>query len=236
MKAIKVTKRIEYSYPTDKTCMYCIPSDIIFKSGFLYSILGVSGSGKSTILTLLAGLRRFDKGEISYSLTDSNIVQIHENNWKQQTGPKFWGNIGFSFQRPELIRALSVKENLFLLNKTNDIEKMALKLFDQKEWDEIKDKKIWKVSGGQIQRLGLIRAFAGQQNLIFMDEPTNNLDKSNRTRVAKFVQEYRKDKIIIFVSHDRPFMEILKIKNGFGIKEQFKNNQKMRVLLPIKKV
>ncbi len=233
MDIIKVLRQVEFIYPKDDKYIYCIPEGLNISDSQMYSIQGISGSGKSTLLTLFAALRRFHQGIIQYTFTPKNVLKVTTTNWKKTIGPKFWGNIGFSFQKPELIRALTVKANLELaIGKTN-IENMALALFEKKEWDEIKESRIWKLSGGQMQRLGIIRAFGANQNLVFMDEPTNNLDKSNRQKVVDFIQKYRKDKSIIFVSHDKPFLEMLDIYMTFEVREESKYQKRGKRILRV---
>lgn len=230
MNIIEITQQLEFSYPKNNKYIYCIPTEILINSAKIYSIQGVSGSGKSTILTLLAALRRFNKGVINYHLFgQQQPIEITSKKWK--IGPKFWGKIGFSFQKPELIQALTVKANLEIVLGVTNTEKMALQLFETEEWNDIKNSRIWTLSGGQTQRLGLIRAFGGNQNLVFLDEPTNNLDKSNRTKVVNFIQEYRQDKAIICVSHDKDFLNMLNIDATFEVCEQGQlHGKKQRIL------
>ena len=145
MKIIEILEQVEFNYPGDDKYIYCIPTGINIYQGKTYSIQGVSGSGKSTILTLLAALRRFRQGVIQYTFTEKKTFKVSPTTWK--VGPRFWGNIGFSFQKPELTRELTVIENLELAVGEDNAQDMALALFDQKEWDTIKDSRIWKISG-----------------------------------------------------------------------------------------
>jgi len=232
MNIINVSKQVEFTYPKDDKYIYCIPEGINISAGKMYSIQGISGSGKSTILTLLAALRRFRQGIIEYTFMTKK-VKVTPKNWQKMVGPQFWGNIGFSFQKPELIEALTVKKNLVLAIGKTMTEEMALALFEKKEWDEIKNSRIGKISGGQTQRLGIIRAFGANQDIVFMDEPTNNLDQSNRQKVVDFIQKYRRDKSIIFVSHDDKFMNMLKIETTFEVCEKGKlQERRKRILQP----
>lgn len=233
MKTIEILEQVEFSYPKDDKYIYCIPKGLTILSHNTYCIQGISGSGKSTILTLLAALRRFHKGAIQYTLTTQEAyetIKVTQAKWRKTARPQFWGKIGFSFQKAELVEALTVKENLEIgLGKKT--EEMALAVFEQKEWDEIKHTQVWKLSGGQTQRLGIIRAFGAKQNIVFMDEPTNNLDQSNRQRVADFIQQYRKDRTIIVVSHDKLFMEMLNVFSLFKVYEEGEfNGHKQRIL------
>jgi putative ABC transport system ATP-binding protein len=237
MKTIEILKQIEFTYPKDDKYIYCIPKGIQISSHKTYSILGISGSGKSTILTLLAALHRFRAGTIRYTFTTQNAYQtikVSSATWKKFIGPRFWGKIGFSFQNPELLQPFTVKENLQVALGKAHTEEMALAAFDQKEWDDIKDSPVWKLSGGQKQRIGIIRAFGVNQSVVFMDEPTNNLDKSNRARIVDFIHKYQKDRSIIIVSHDKDFMDMLNIDTIFEVREEgelHKRNQRILQIL-----
>jgi putative ABC transport system ATP-binding protein len=235
MVSLDILKQVEFTYPGDDKYIYCIPDEINLLSHKTYSILGISGSGKSTILTLLAALHHFSQGKIQYRFSAKNAVKVTQANWPKMAGPQFWGNIGFSFQKPEMIRALNVTQNLELVLGKANTEEIALALFEQKEWNEIKNSKVWKLSLGQIQRLGIIRAFGVNQSIVFMDEPTNNLDKSNRKKVMKFIQKYQEDRSIVIVSHDKAFMDnMLDIYTTFEVCEEGQRHGKNQRILQIR--
>jgi len=236
-KLIEIKEQIEFAYQKDRQCVYCIPAGINIVSGKSYSIEGVSGSGKSTILTLLALLRRFHKGEIDYTFPEKKTVTVTNENWNKVAGPDFWGNIGFSFQKPEMIRALTVEKNLELaLNKSDRTMEMILSLFEKKEWNEIKGLRVWNISGGQAQRVGIIRSFGINQPIVFMDEPTNNLDKSNRKKVTYFINKYRENRTIVFVSHDTDFLQRLNVSTIFRIFEESGIKGEKRRILGVKQI
>ncbi|OQW90942.1 MAG: hypothetical protein BWK78_05875 [Thiotrichaceae bacterium IS1] len=116
MQLIKVSKEVNFTYPKESKYTYCVPEGLTISQEKMYSIAGISGSGKSTILTLLAGLRRFNQGAITYhwSSSEDKPIMVNAENWSKKVGPHFWRNIGFSFQKPELLRALPVGMNLKL--------------------------------------------------------------------------------------------------------------------------
>ncbi len=234
MKLIEIEEQVEFSYAEDKNCVYCIPEEIEMHLGKSYSIEGISGSGKSTVLTLLAVLRRFNKGRVRYSFPGSEPVVFTKDNWRNLAGPEIWGKMGFSFQKPEMLRALTAGKNLELAVGSARLEEMALSLFDEDEWNDIKDKRVWKISGGQAQRLGIIRSFGSNQSMVFMDEPTNNLDKSNREKVVAFIQKFRGDRAVVFVSHDTLFLKMLEIATTFEISEKEADGGLKKRILNIK--
>jgi ABC-type lipoprotein export system ATPase subunit len=110
---IKVSKEVNFTYPKELKYTYCVQSGLTISQEKMYSISGISGSGKSTILTLLADLRRFNQGTITYHWysSEDKPIMVNAENWSKMVGPHFWRNIGFSFQKPELLRALPVEMN-----------------------------------------------------------------------------------------------------------------------------
>lgn len=216
-KVLEVLEDVEFRYPGDEAVSYVVPAGLVLRSGETWWIRGESGWGKSTLMTLLAALRRFDQGRIAYCLDSAGPpVEVSPESWRTQVGPELWGRIGFAFQRPELLRALNVGDNLGLVGGST----AGAPLFDIEEWEPIAASPVWKISGGQIQRLGLLRAFAAGQDLVFLDEPTNNLDRRNRDEVARFVQEQRQGRGLVLVSHDDAFIDRLSVDRVFDVDQR----------------
>ncbi len=212
---LEVLEEVEFRYPQNPLHKYSIPAGLCLHRGEAWCIHGVSGSGKTTLMTLLASLRRLQKGRIRYRFTGGDTVDVHPANWRWVAGPDLWRRIGFAFQRPELLRSLTVAGNLELVS-----ERKAAALFEAEEWAKIAASRVWKVSGGQIQRLGLLRAFGPHQGLTFLDEPTNNLDMRNRQQVIDFVHQGQRDRGLIVVSHDDRFLAGLKADRLLAVREQ----------------
>lgn len=213
---LEVIEEVEFRYPEDDRVRYVVPAGLALHAGEAWCIRGISGSGKSTLMTLLAALRRFRRGRLSYRFTDDPMVGVSPQSWRQCVGPDLWSRIGFAFQRPEMIRALDVADNLGLAACDGD----GSSLFEADEWRRIARSRVWEISGGQIQRLGLMRAFGAGQDLVFLDEPTNNLDRRNRASVAEYVARRRQGRSLVVVSHDDDFIDTLAIDRVFGIDEQ----------------
>jgi ABC-type lipoprotein export system ATPase subunit len=213
---LEVREEVEFHYPEDARCIYSIPAGLKLSLGEAWCLHGISGSGKSTLMTLLASLRRLKRGTIRYWF-DLSRVEVAPEVWDLAVGPCLWRRIGFAFQRPELIRALSVQDNLRLALGSMDISQPPL--FGEEEWRRVSNSPVWEISGGQVQRLGLLRAFGLGQNLVFLDEPTNNLDRRNRRAVAEFVRVHRETHALVVVSHDEDFIQSLEIDRMFDIAE-----------------
>jgi len=216
-QVLEVLEEVEFRYPTDEEVRYSLPAGLVLHAGETWWIRGESGWGKSTLMTLLAALRRFDRGRIGYRFEAAEPpTEVTPESWRVRVGPGLWRRIGFAFQRPELLRALNVIDNLELVGGKLD----GVPLFDEQEWKGIAHNPVWRISGGQIQRLGLMRAFAGNQDLVFLDEPTNNLDRRNREQVAAFVEEQRQGRAVVLVSHDESFIESLSIDRVFEVAQR----------------
>lgn len=229
---LEVLEEVEFRYPEDPRTCYSIPAGLTLSLGEAWCIHGISGSGKSTLMTLLASLRRLGRGKVLYRFSVANDgVEVSPATWDRAVGPALWQRIGFAFQRPELIRALSVADNLRLALGDAPLDR---ELFERDEWQRIDASRVWEISGGQVQRLGLLRAFGRGQNLIFLDEPTNNLDRRNRQDVAEFVRARRKTHALVVVSHDEDFVRSLDIDRWFDIKDlDAGNGEVRRALQPV---
>ena len=134
------------------------------KIGDFLAISGVSGSGKTTILRILAGLEEAD-----------GIIQYNDEIWLNNKFilPTQKRNIGFLFQDYALFPNMTVKENLLYVK--NDI-KFCNYLLEMTELLALKDKMPYNLSGGQKQRVALCRAMMNQPKLLLMDEPFSALD------------------------------------------------------------
>jgi putative ABC transport system ATP-binding protein len=137
--------------------------------GDAIAIMGPSGSGKSTLLHLVAGLDRPTAGSIAWPLIGGRDAL--------RPGP-----IGIAFQGPSLIPPLTIVENVALPailagNTDEDARRAARDLMDAFGVRELADRLPEELSGGQSQRVGLARAFAGPPRLVLADEPTGQLDE-----------------------------------------------------------
>ena len=158
----------------------------------IYGLMGMTGSGKTTFIKAVLGLIKYE-GEI---LLNGNLLdarkgfQVVFQNPFNSFDPK--RSIGFSIS--EIIR----------LNGTNyKLDEMAEKVGINPEF---MDKYPSELSGGELQRLSIARALAGNPEVFILDEPTSALDVENQKKILDILKEI-KDVIIIFISHD---MNVLK--------------------------
>lgn len=170
-----------------------INANFEIQNGKFVCLHGKSGSGKTTILRLIAGFIKADSGEIS---VDDEIFQ---NNNKFLTPQK--RNIGFLFQDYALFENLSVIKNLLFAKKD---EALAREMLSLVELENHANARISELSGGQKQRVALARALMRKPKILLLDEPLSALDPQIRSKLQDFLIKVHKNfKItIILVSHD----------------------------------
>ncbi|MBR1763953.1 MAG: ABC transporter ATP-binding protein [Ruminococcus sp.] len=181
------------------------------KRGELVAIIGKSGSGKSTLLNILGGLERIDSGKIT--VDDLDITQ------KKNLVNYFRTEVGFVFQNFALTENKTVKENLEIIKKN---AKSGITIEDALESVGLKDKlneKIYKLSGGEQQRVSLARVMIKKCNVILADEPTGSLDPENGNKIMDIFKRLNKEgKTVIIVTHDMKIAEqcerVIKISDG----------------------
>jgi len=188
--------------------------------GELLVLKGASGSGKSTILSCLAGLSKPTSGEIV--IDNDRISKLPDNFASLFRREK----IGFIFQKYNLIPTLSVKENILIplipenlpSNETKEILEKVMKKF---KIDHKKDELVKNLSGGEQQRVAIARSQVNNPKYIIADEPTANLDKELSLHFIEILKELKNEgKTIIVATHDPLFFEldfvdrVIEISNG----------------------
>lgn len=179
----------------------CIDLDV--EKGEICCILGTSGSGKSTLLNMMAGLEKPTRGTIK--IKGKSIEKMSENALAKFRRK----NIGFVFQSYNLLPTLTALENVSLplifrgMNKKMRNEK-AKKLLEQVGLKKHIKHKPNQMSGGQQQRVGIARAFIGNPDIVFADEPTGNLDSKTTAEIMKLITTIAKEnnQTLIIVTHD----------------------------------
>ncbi|MGV8905964.1 MAG: ABC transporter ATP-binding protein [Acetobacterium sp.] len=165
--------------------------------GSLFSILGSSGSGKTTILKIITGLASLDEGSIY--LDGKNITGLK---------PEDRG-IAYVFQAPLLFPHLTVKENIAFGLEIRKVKKAEIKqrvseLLTLLKIQDLENRLPFEISGGQQQRVAIARALAPNPPLILMDEPFSSLDPLLRQEMGALLKSLQKELglTIIFVTHD----------------------------------
>ncbi|HUH42752.1 MAG TPA: ABC transporter ATP-binding protein [Sulfurimonas sp.] len=178
------------------------------KKGQVVVLRGSSGSGKSTILSLIAALSKPTSGEV---LVGGDRISKLPDNFASEYRRHF---IGFVFQKYNLIPTLSVEENIILplvpMNLSEDEIKAKLQRVLKMFNIEHKSKQLVKnLSGGEQQRVAIARANINSPKIILADEPTANLDEKLSLSFIEIIKELKEEgKTIIIATHDPLFFDL----------------------------
>ena len=217
--SILVAKNISKYYNTISEKINVLHSiNLSIKKGEIIIIKGESGSGKTTLLNIIGLLDTFDKGELI-------IDGIKINNKTKNKSKLRLEKIGFIFQYHHLLREFTVLENLLipqLLNnkKINEKNKCATDNLKYIKMIEMKNRFPAQLSGGEKQRIAIIRALINNPKIILADEPTGNLDQANTKNIMKIIYNLSRDKNMTYIiaTHDDEFKQIadkvFHLKNG----------------------
>jgi ABC-type antimicrobial peptide transport system, ATPase component len=176
--------------------------DISCKRGEHLLIMGPSGCGKTTLLHLLAGLLKPSSGSITINGTD--ITRLHSSLMDKYRGKE----IGFVFQKPHFIQALSVVENIRLapyLNHHNTTHEEIEYILSRLNLSKKRNSPINQMSEGELQRLSIARAVINKPTIILADEPTSSLDDRNCEESLNLLQSQAEvtGSSLIIVTHDK---------------------------------
>lgn len=187
------------------------------KKGEFVVIVGPSGSGKTTLLNVLSGLDRATSGDIIVeNLNISALSNKQLTNFRKD-------KIGFVFQSYNLIPELNAHDNALLgqvLQKDVKLRLDIKTLFEQVDLNGKENNSIGQLSGGQAQRVSIVRALAKNPSIIFADEPTGALDSRTSDMVLKLLKYINKEynTTIILVTHNNEIEKIadkvIEVKDG----------------------
>ena len=189
----------------DKTLEVLKDVNLDLDKGSILTIKGASGSGKSTLLSLLGTLDQPDSGEIV--IDNNNLKTI--NNYDSIRNK----HIGFVFQFHNLIAELNIVENVtipsLIAGKNNDSDYLN-KLFEYFDLSDRKKSFPLDLSGGEKQRVSVMRAIINKPSIIIADEPTGNLDEKNAIKMINLFQKLNNDFDLTFViaTHDEKVFSI----------------------------
>jgi len=196
-----VLQNVSYKYEgSNKTIFKDV--NMNFENGKVYTIIGKSGAGKSTMLNLLAGLDTATEGCVSYE--SENLADINRNHYRARKA-------GIIFQGFNLLTNATAIDNIVLSMNISGVSGVgkkakAYKLLEKVGINKEKAKrKVLKLSGGEQQRVGIARALAHDPKLIIADEPTGNLDKRTEDGILKILTNLAHDenRCVIIVTHSK---------------------------------
>ena len=200
-------KNVEYTYKSQKERKVLDNISVWFEEKKFYTIIGASGAGKTTFLSLLAGLDSPTGGTVLYEGEDilTKGLNYHRKN-----------HVSLVFQEYNLIDYLTTEENV-KLGGTDKPEELLSKVNIPKEaWK----RNVMKLSGGQQQRVAIARALASDAKVLLADEPTGNLDEQTAAGIIELLKRtaHELGKCVIVVTHSKYLAneadEIVQITNG----------------------
>lgn len=171
------------------------------------AIMGVSGSGKSTILHILSTLLSPTDGEVIYN--DKSLYKLSSDELLKIRRYDF----GIIFQSHYLFKGFNGFENIELATILSG-QKINLNLLKALKIDKVVNQKIGELSGGQQQRVSIARVLAKNPKIIFADEPTGNLDQTTAKEVMSVIFDYVKtnNAALVLVTHDKDIAKLCDIK------------------------
>lgn len=195
------TEKLGYWYQTETEALFR-DVDLTFEAGKIYGILGASGSGKTTFLSLITGLDTPKEGTIFYNDKKLSAIGLQEYRRK---------DVSIVFQAYNLLPYMSALDNVttaMSIAKSQQADKKAYALANLNKvgiTEDLAVKKVTQLSGGQQQRVAIVRALCCEHELIVADEPTGNLDEGTSKEIVDLFKEiaHEQKKCIILVTHEQ---------------------------------
>ncbi|MDO5330398.1 MAG: ATP-binding cassette domain-containing protein [Bacillota bacterium] len=212
-------EKISKMFGKGESSFYAVKEvDLSFPETGFFAIMGKSGSGKSTLLNLMAKLLEPDGGRILYRGEDIaklkgkrlSHYRLHES--------------AMIYQHYNLIPGYSALYNAalpLLISETK--KKKAFRrvhgLFKEFRMEKLAEKDVSLLSGGESQRVAIIRALSNEPSILFADEPTGALDGGNSDSVMEMLKAISKSRLVVMVSHNQELVDrycpnIISVKNG----------------------
>ena len=188
-----------YDMETDSETIALDNVSIACETPGISGIIGPSGSGKSSLLYVLSGLKKPTSGTVYY---DDMDIDAYSPDQREQLRKR---SFGFIFQKHFLIDYLTVLDNVLvpLNRKSPESCAFALSLLDRLGLGKLAGKMPQALSCGQRQRVAVARALVNRPAVIFADEPTASLDHGNAMEVMRVLEDFREQAVILVVTHDR---------------------------------
>ena len=175
--------------------------DIKFRANEFVSILGQSGSGKTTMLNIIGGLDKYTKGDLI--INGVSTKEYTARDWDTYRNHK----VGFVFQSYNLIPHQTALQNVELALTLSGIgkeerRKRSIAVLKKVGLESQMHKRPNQMSGGQMQRIAIARALVNDPDILLADEPTGALDSETSLQVMDLLSEIAKEKLVIMVTHN----------------------------------
>ena len=174
---------------------------ITFRENEFVSILGQSGSGKTTMLNIIGGLDRYTSGDLI--INGVSTKEYKDGDWDYYRN----NSIGFVFQSYNLIPHQTVLANVEMALTLAGVSRKerrerAIAVLKKVGLADHIHKKPNQMSGGQMQRVAIARALVNNPDILLADEPTGALDSETSIQIMELLKEIAKDKLVIMVTHN----------------------------------
>lgn len=204
MKAILKADNINKSYTEESKRVDILKEvSIEIHQGEFVSVMGPSGSGKSTLLYCISGMDTIDSGKILFNQKDLSVYDADELADIRRL------EMGFIFQQPSLLKNLNILDNIIVSSlitqkqELHTVIERARTLMKKTKIEDLEDRDIRKVSGGELQRAGICRALMNDPKILFGDEPTGALNSKAMQEIMEvFQQLHEEGTTILLVTHD----------------------------------
>ena len=226
IKLVNVSKR--YTTSNNRSFLALRNINLSLPSSGFISILGKSGCGKSTLLNIIGLLDDVSSGQYYFNSRDvSKLSHIEKEEYLNK-------KIGIVFQHYQLIEDKDVIFNVSLPMlisgaRESEAETDAKTLLEGIKFNEsLYDKKVSNLSGGEKQRVGILRALINGPQILLCDEPTGALDSTNSKKIMEILKKASKKKLVLMVSHDEDLVKeysdrIITLKDGMIISDEVVN-------------
>ncbi len=212
-------KNIVKTYATGELTQNALNGvSLSFRESEFVSILGQSGSGKTTMLNIIGGLDRYTSGDLI--INGVSTKEYKDADWDYYRN----NSIGFVFQSYNLIPHQTVLANVEMALTLAGVSKKerkqrAISVLKKVGLGDHLHKKPNQMSGGQMQRVAIARALINNPDILLADEPTGALDSETSIQIMELLKEIAKDKLVIMVTHNPELAEqystrIVKLKDG----------------------
>lgn len=211
-----ITKTYQHEGGTSTEALKDI--SLSFRPREFVAILGPSGSGKTTVLNVIGGLDHYDSGDLIIS--GQSTKDFKDTDWDAYRN----NSVGFVFQSYNLISHLSILANVELGMTLSGVsqeerKKRAIKALKEVGLGDQIGKNPNQLSGGQMQRVSIARALAGDPDILLCDEPTGALDSKTSVQIMDLIKEISKKRLVIMVTHNAELAEqyatrIIHFKDG----------------------
>lgn len=200
-------KHITKEYRTGDQVVQALKGvNLKFRSNEFVSILGQSGSGKTTMLNIIGGLDRYTDGDLL--INGRSTKEYKDRDWDTYRNH----SVGFIFQSYNLIPHQSVLSNVELALTLSGVSKderrtRAREVLEKVGLKDHVNKRPNQLSGGQMQRVAIARALINDPEILLADEPTGALDSETSVQIMALLQEIAADRLVIMVTHNPQLAE-----------------------------